>query len=55
MPQQHDTPIPTTTTNAIVSDVKANQFESSARTIAAAITAIAAAASFDPNFKPTAG
>ena len=48
-------PIPTTTTKAIVSDVKANQFESSARTIAAEITAIAAAASFDPNFKPTAG
>ena len=49
------TPIPTTTTKAIDSDVKANQFASSARTIAAEITAIAAATSFDPNFKPTAG
>ena len=49
------TPMPTTTRKAIVRAVNANQFESSARTIPAEITAIAAAASFDPNFKPTAG
>lgn len=47
--------MPTTTTNAAVKVVNANQLPSSASTIAADTTAIAAAASFDPNFRPRPG